>query len=80
MLPPSPVPSTDAPHYRHRGFDLRLCVGVGGQFGFGVSHVGLALHASEAAYSSPASAERAARRFVDDALGAYDAASRALAA
>ena len=74
-----PVPSDRAP-YRHRGFDIRLCVGDGGAFSFDVAHVGLTLHASDAAFRSPVSAERAARRFVDDALGAYAHASGALAA
>ena len=37
-------------------------------FGFTISHLGLALHASEIAHRTPHSAERAARQFVDDAL------------
>ena len=59
---------------RHRGFDLTLCVGEGGQFAFTVAHLGLPLHASDARFASPAAARRAASRFVDDALGAFDAA------
>ena len=58
---------------RHRGFDLTLCVGERGLFAFEVAHLGLSLHASEAAYRSPAAAACAARTFVNDALAAFDA-------
>ncbi len=78
---PSALPVTsERVSYGHRGFDLRLCIGDGGRFAFAVDHFGLTLHASEASFSTPHSAERAARRFVDDALGAYDYAARALTA
>ena len=80
MIPPVPTVTSARSSYGHRGFDLRLCPGGSGQFAFEVGHLGLTLHASEAAFRTPVSAERAARRFVDDALGSYDHAARSLAA
>ena len=62
----------------HRGFAVSLRrmhgrFGVG-SFGYVIRHRGLELHASDGAYGSAASAARAARVFVDDALGAFDLA------
>lgn len=62
----------------HRGFAVWLRRMHGrfgaGSFGYVIRHRGLVLHASGGAYGSAASAARAARRFVDDALGAFDLA------
>lgn len=63
----------------HRGFELRLRASDG-TFAFEIGHHDLTLHASTPDFGTPHAAERAARLFVDDALGAYDAATRALAA
>ena len=73
---PSPMP-TRTP-LRHRGFDFAVRPGPGGTFAFAVSHRGLPLHASGAEFRSAVSADRAARQFVDDALGVF--ASREAAA
>lgn len=50
------------------------------RFAFTIAHRGLRLHTSTPDFRSPTAADRAARMFVDDALGAYDYASHALAA
>ena len=63
----------------HRGFELRLRA-TEDTFAFEVGDCELTLHASAATFHSPHAAERAGRRFVDDALGAFDAASARLAA
>ena len=63
----------------HRGFELRLRTAAD-TFAFEIGHHDLTLHASPAAYRTPHAAERAARRFVDDALGAFEVASSRLAA
>jgi hypothetical protein len=64
----------------HRGFALALIEQAGrpgaGSYGFEIRHHGLPLHTSSATFGSAASAERAARRFIDDALGAFDHAYR----
>lgn len=60
----------------HRGFELRLRA-ADQAFGFEIGHHALTLHASDASFRTPFAAERAARRFVDDALGAFDAARAA---
>ena len=66
---------------RHRGFELALHrEAAGGPFAFHVSHLGLGLHTSCPGFGTAVAAERAARQFVDDALGAFDAAARSLAA
>ena len=55
----------------HRGFAVALRRAPSG-YGFEIRHERLVLHASDAAYGSAPRAERAARRVVDDALGAFD--------
>ena len=75
---PRPV-STDRAVFAHRGFELRLRTAAD-TFAFEIGHLDLTLHTSTADYRTPHAAERAARCFVDDALGAFDAASQALAA
>ncbi len=65
--------------FAHRGFELRLRAAADA-FAFEVGHHDLTLHASAADFSSPHAAERAGRRFVDDALGAFASASATLAA
>ena len=55
----------------HRGFCLRPVPGGAG-FAVAIEHAGLTLH-TEAGHRSAFAAERAARRFVDDALGVFDA-------
>lgn len=60
----------------HRGFELRLR-SADESFGFEIGHHALTLHASAPSFRTPFAAERAARRFVDDALGAFDSARAA---
>lgn len=60
------------PMLRHRGFDVVVQSGPqGAHFAFAVSHRGLQLHASTPEFRSAVSADRAARRFVDDALSVF---------
>ena len=71
---PRPAPMPIRPMLRHRGFELAVLDGGRGgasQFGFAISHRGLQLHASTPEFRSAVSADRAARRFVDDALGVF---------
>lgn len=63
----------------HRGFSLAVQTSTDG-FAFAVSHEGLTLHASTPAYQTATSADRAGRRFIDDALGAFSYATQTLAA
>ena len=60
----------------HRGFALAPLQKPGRygacSFGFEVRHQGLLLHTSAGDYGTAASAEGAARRFVDDALRVFD--------
>ena len=65
-----PVTSDRAP-LSHRGFHLRPHP-AGAGFAVVIEHLGLALH-TESGHRSAFSAERAARQFVDDALGVFDA-------
>jgi hypothetical protein len=60
----------------HRGFAVSIhkMKGRDGLYGYVVHHDGLALHASGGLYGSATRAEQAGRQFVDDALGAFDAA------
>lgn len=68
-----------SPVLRHRGFELSIRRMSGGDaFGFVVSHLGLDLHASDGAFRSATSADRAARCYVDHALGVYDLPGAAL--
>ena len=62
----------------HRCFRLTV-LATGPRFAFRVLDGTQVLHTSRAAYRSPASAERAARRFVDDALRAWTWAEAAVA-
>lgn len=81
MTTTRPLHSTLMPRLRHRGFELALRrEGGGGAFAFHVSHVGLRLYSSPPGFGTATAAERAARRFVDDALGAYGQAARSFAA
>ena len=81
---PQPMPSlTPALTSAHRGFVYALHRSADDEamaFAFSIAHRGLRLHTSSPDFRSPAAADRAARLFVDDALGAYDHASHALAA
>jgi hypothetical protein len=63
----------------HRCFRLTV-LAAGPRFAFRVLDGEAALHTSRAAYRSAASAERAARRFVDDALRAWTWAEAAAGA
>lgn len=70
----------DRPLLRHRGFELTIRqLPSAGTFAFVVSHLGLALHTSAAEFRSALSADRAARRFVDDALRVFDDSTAAFA-
>lgn len=67
---------------RHRGFALAIGT-TPGRFGahsfrYTIRHHGDILHQSDGAYGSAESADRAARLFIDDALGAFDAATHSL--
>ncbi|GAB5537323.1 MAG: hypothetical protein Rubg2KO_35720 [Rubricoccaceae bacterium] len=77
---PTPAPLTSA----HRGFIYALhrmeTDADELRFAFSIAHRGLRLHTSSADFRSPSAADRAARQFVNDALGAYDHATHALAA
>jgi hypothetical protein len=68
----------------HRGFALDISRAAGldgdGVFAFTVVHQGLPLHRSRADFRSAVAADRAARRFIDDALCAFDYATSSLAA
>ena len=81
---PQPTSSSSTPlTSAHRGFVYALHRSAGDgemRFAFSIAHLGLELHASRATFRSAASADRAARQFVDDALGAFAHAERALAA
>ncbi|MDT0632308.1 hypothetical protein RQM47_06620 [Rubrivirga sp. S365] len=69
------------PILRHRGFDVVVqSVPEGTRFAFAVLHRGLQLHASTPEFRSAVSADRAARRFVDDALGVFAFGEAAAAA
>ena len=63
--------SPSLPACFHRGFDLDV-QSRGTGFAFTVTHDGLALHVSDPAHRTALSAERAARQFVDDALGVFE--------
>ena len=69
------------PLLRHRGFELSIRRVPGAEkFAFAITHLGLALHSSRAEFRTALSADRAARRFVDDALCVFDASPAAFAA
>ena len=79
VLSAPPVPTRQPFH--HRGFSLEIrCSPSGGGFAFAIAQDWYPLHTSRADYATAISADRAARRFVDDALGAFDYATQALAA
>lgn len=63
----------------HCGFAVQICHSATA-FGFVVEHAGLALHRSAADYATAGAADRAARRFIDDALGSFSVATEAMAA
>ena len=66
---------------RHRGFELTIRRSPAlDAFEFVVRHLGLDLHASSPDFRTVMSAERAARRFVDEALQVFDTSTTALAA
>ena len=68
-MTPTLRPVTSVP-LSHRGFHLRPVPGGAG-FAVVIEHAGLALH-TEGGHRSAFAAERAARQFVDDALGVFD--------
>lgn len=70
--------TSDRTPLSHRGFQLRLRAQGAEGFAITIEHAGLALH-TESGHRSAFGAERAARRFVDDALCVFDTPS-ALAA
>lgn len=79
-LPTStPAPMLTRPAFHHRGFELDIQGSAAG-FAFAITHAGLTLHASAPSYRTATSADRAARQFVDDALGAFSYSTQALAA
>lgn len=61
--------------FQHRGFHLRVDR-ASGRFGpqsfrYTINHLGATLHQSAPDFGSAESADRAARRFIDDALGSF---------
>lgn len=61
----------------HKGFDILIRHSTGRRtrpYGYTIRHQGLDLHCADGAFGSACSADRAARQFIDDALGAYDLA------
>lgn len=77
--PMTPLASMSAPlTLSHRGFALQIRFGADG-YSYVIDHAGLTLHAA-ADFRSAGAADRAARRFVDDALGAFAHAEAELAA
>ena len=81
LLRSASAPMFDRPLLRHRGFELSIRRASNGEaFSFAVTHHGLALHRSAPEFRTPMSADRAARRFVDDALTVFDTSSASLAA
>lgn len=62
----------------HRGFSLTIRTKTGRfgpeSFGYSIFHRGHLLHESEGDFGTAESADRAARRLIDDAIGIYDAA------
>lgn len=78
MLPTFRSVTTDRA-LSHRGFQLHLRARAGAGFAVAIEHAGLTLH-TEAGHRSAFGAERAARQFVDDALGVFDVAASDLAA
>ena len=80
-LSPAELAAVSVPRLtlHHRGFGLHLVrEPEGARYAFEITHRGHALHASAPEYGSPSSASRAARLFVDDALGSFEKATRAL--
>lgn len=58
----------------HKGFDIliRQASRTGERpYGYTIRHQGLDLHRIDGTFGAAASADRAARQFIDDALGAY---------
>ena len=69
---PRPAPMPAFPTLRHRGFEFAVRPSDDPErFAFAVLHRGLQLHASTPEFRSAISADRAARQFVDDALGVF---------
>lgn len=79
VLPTSRPVTSDCALLTHRGFQLRLRAQAGSGFAVAIEDAGLTLH-TETGHRSAFAAERAARRFVDDALGVFDVATSSLAA
>jgi hypothetical protein len=81
MTAPCPLDVQMPLPLRHRGFELALRrESQEGPFSFRVSHFGFDLHTSRPGFGTATAAERAARQFVDDALGAFGHAAQTLAA
>ena len=85
MPPVRPAPSVPTRQaFCHRGFSLAIRPSAAGAaragFSFTIAQGGHPLHTSRADFGTAGSADRAARRFVDDALGAFDLATQALEA
>ena len=90
LVRPAPsVPTRQV--FCHRGFSLairRSDASAGGTqaggrpagYAFTIAQNGYTLHTSRADFATAGSADRAARCFVDDALGAFDVATQALEA
>ena len=79
VLRPPSVPTRQA--FYHRGFSLEIRRAPSGAgFSFAIAQEGFPLHTSRADYGTALSADRAARQFIDDALGAFDYATQALEA
>ena len=77
VLPAPPVPTRQV--FYHRGVSIEICR-TAGRYAFVIAQDGHALHTCRPDFATPQSAERAARQFVDDALGAFEVATQALEA
>ena len=62
--------------FQHRGFHLRVDRAAGRfgpqSFSFTIDHLDAPLHQSAADFGSAESADRAARQFIDEALGSFE--------
>ena len=77
-MTPASLPMSAPLTVFHRGFSLQIRFSKDA-FGYVIEHAGLPLHTS-ADFRSAGAADRAARRFIADALGAYDYAAAEMAA
>ena len=61
---------------RHRGFAIHVEGSAERAYRFEIAHRGHPLHTSAPEHLTASSASRTARRFIDDALGSFEYATR----